>query len=269
MFDQLLISVFLKFNNLCVKAQSIFKACTKQIKMLLKRSPLIIFFVIIVTKSCFTKLSNEEIPTYKCQVSNERSRCDLTGIQVTKKQPFFKIAVDNTAKITEIFVTQSTIPVLTKSICDTFPSLIRLYVDGANIKFVRKNAFEKCTEILEINLANNKVKKLQPETFTTNLKLNTLSLDKNLLSELPNQIFDTLVDLQFLHLQNNLLKEFKADLLVKNENLQRLYIFSNYLTDLDIETLHSKLPHLKAVHANNNDFPCKRVHALTLYAEVR
>lgn len=230
-----------------------------------------ISFVLMIIFVTFQRVSSEEtdteIPTYTCQLYDDGSRCDLTGIHVTTKQPFFKISTSNPEKITEIFISQSNIPILSNSICTIFPSLIRINI-VANVKQIHKDAFESCPNVLEISLANNLIEKLDKDTFKSNTELFSLSLEGNQLKELPDEIFATLEDLEFLHLENNCLTGFNTNLLAQNKILAVLFIFSNNLTDLDVEKLKRNISSLEAVYANNNDFSCKRVREMTLFAEV-
>lgn len=224
----------------------------------------ILFSTIFMVQS-----ADPEIPTYECKISDwDKTRCDLVGLQLTKEQPYFKIQIDQPEKIRGISISGS-IPVLTNSICNSFPALEHLSIPYSKIETVLENAFENCAEIKDINLMNNKIKGLHVNTFKNNLKLSVLYLETNRIKRLEEDTFINLVELQILMLGNNNLTEFSPMLLKRSQKMGNLQLYTNNLSDFDLESLHNLNPSLNILYINNNEISCIRMQELVEFALVR
>lgn len=184
--------------------------------------------------------------------------CTFSNVILTPTDYEWEPTADDPSKISKLIFLNCTIPVLTKSICETFPMLEALYMEKLGVKIVNENAFHNCSKLVNLHLNENEIAKLHPSTFLYSRNLERLVLVGNRISQIDNH-FNMLPNLTYLTLGNNSLSFFSPEFVKYNKKLANLNLYTNDLTDLAVEKLVEYLPSLVVCNINYNEFLCERV----------
>lgn len=226
------------------------------------------FFMILAIKGPVLVLSSDEKDDNKIEISceMEEKMCVLRNLVLEKADLEWEPTIgdsQNSSDIEEIRFENCSIPILTNIICQTFPDLKIIYLQGQSVEHVNADAFEECTNLTQIWLNGNKIQQLDKNVFQSTIQLKSLNLYQNYLKDLPEQIFDNLLDLEVLELFDNNLTTFSADLVKQNTHLKKLWLQSNEISDLDEVKLIEYLPELETIYIGDNEFSC--VRAVQIY----
>lgn len=213
--------------------------------------------IIVLSCICFSESSTiREKPVYKCALDG--STCTFDNIFLNTTHYEWQPASDNPNAVWYIQFRRSSIPVITKELCEFFPNLRYLYLEKLNIEEVKQDAFDACLELNFLALTNNKIKSFHPYTFKNVQKLFELEIDNNHISKLPNGLFSNASSLAYLLIEENNLTEFSPEIVRNAENLDGLYLRSNDLSDIDVEKIVADLPGLKKFYLDDNEISCTR-----------
>lgn len=224
-----------------------------------------------------------EDQNYTCEISDDI--CILQNLHLTASDKNFRLDPNKAiTEINDVWIRTSKIEVLTDAFCQTLP-YVKVF-DGSKIgvSFVEENAFAKCTKLETIDLSMNALTSLPPKTFfwngelkylylwnnklteinenffNYNLKLIKIALNGNVLKTLSANLFKDLVDLKTLWLQGNQICDLSfLEELPTMKSLTEIRLDFNKLADIDLPMLYKKLPNLKEINLNENQFWCGRV----------
>lgn len=202
-----------------------------------------------------------EGPIHKCS-STIRSQCILKNVQVTKDNYHFEPTSDDPSAITQVIITNSSIPLFGEDICRAFPNLAHLEIQSAEMEKINVDAFDECNELASLKIVNQHIQTLDKDVFKNLKKLYTLTLNNVGLKSLHVDTFDSLTQLFSLSLAGNHLYEFSPELLKSLKNVDQLWINSNELSDVDENGLVRALPKLTELYFNDNDLNCHRIASI-------
>lgn len=203
--------------------------------------------------------ANESLPQLNCVINNE-GWCVFSDVQLGKDQRRYQLSssIPN-ANVEKITFERSTIPVISRDICDAFPNVEILYLVGQNIEEVAVDALEGCLKLWHFQLMQNKIKDLPLDVFKPVPNLRMLFLEERELKIARPEWFTSLSKLEGLYISNTLVDYLPLDALKNNTNLMNLYIYTNNLIDLDEKLLLAQFPKLKEFYYNGNVVSCRRV----------
>lgn len=196
-------------------------------------------------------------PSYSCQLFY--GQCTLTSITVTKEHPEFTINFNSPHPVDAVKIVDSTIPLLTNNVCDTFPEIVNLGLHDAGLAVITKDALKRCTSLKGLTILNNPIQTLDQSVFNGLSDLRFVTIANSLIKQLPLGVFDNLRELRFLGLGNNHLSYDNPEVFKNLDKLEVLELYSNELLDLDVLKFVTYLPRLKKIHLNDNDFLCDRL----------
>lgn len=197
-------------------------------------------------------------PTFKCQL-NERRICQFYNIHLNTTYFNWQPTADDPSTVRFIEFTESTIPVMTKDICETFPVLTFLDLYNVGIREITQGAFDSCSELSNLMLQRNLLKRIPSRAFEKLTNLLMLNLKDNQLEQLDPGCFSKLSRLMFLDVAGNNLIDFSPQLVQQNTELTYLYVDSNYLSDVAVEKLVELLPIVQRIEFDDNAIRCSRV----------
>lgn len=206
---------------------------------------------------------NEEL-TYKCELSG--TTCTFSNIDRN-----WTPSSDDPNIVEIVNFKESSIPVVTKDICDTFPFLKELFLDNVGVQEIQEDAFIYCTGLTKLDLKGNHIDQILPNTFLYTKSLQKLDLSENKIKTLDKNLFSNLPELEVLALNQNFLTEFSSELIRNNKDLIHLYLYSNDLWDIEpaeIADSHSKL---KTFSVDDNVLSCSKmiqIHQLLASKEI-
>lgn len=160
--------------------------------------------------------------------------CTFENISISGPTYDWQPSSDNPSSVEEIYFFFSRIPVLTRTICETFPNTKYLYMTQQEVEWIDFGAFEKCQQ------------------------LEVLCLDLNHLTTFPHNAFHHNLRLENLFVSRNKFKEFSAEIFVNGTHLIYIDASSNELTDLHPYTFIDRLPHLQYFSIYDNKFQEQR-----------
>lgn len=197
---------------------------------------------------------------YKCDLYEENTRCEISGLAMTRDNHCIEPRTDNRNAITYVNL-EGSVPVLSSCVCDVLPNLLTFYANSVSIEEVKENAFGGCKKLNYINLDGNNFKKLHRNTFNGLRDLKKLYLSNG---NVPFVDFDlsSLVQLEVLNIMHFKMPVFPADILREQINLKTLILSSNNLFDLDIERVLNYAPNLKEIYLTDNNFKCSRIEVI-------
>lgn len=206
--------------------------------------------------------TSSKLPTYECTMNTEMF-CALNNIQLSKESSDFQPVAKDPLAVKEVLLNRTTLPVLTNTICKTFPNLEAIWAINNGIEELSDDAFVHCPKLQVLSLHGNHLTSLHADTFKNNHNLEHLYISKNHLTVLPDNLFANLTKLTQLDMDHNHLTEFDAGRLLRNMgNLQYFEIFSNHLLDLNVTTIIQLSPRLKEIWIGDNDFQCDRLEEM-------
>lgn len=190
-------------------------------------------------------------------ILDNKETCTLSGIKLTKNSVDIQINAEQKEEIQNVYVVNSTIPVMTNHICVAFPHLLQLSLSGQNILEIQKDALDSCTEMTGLSLYGNNIQNIPVELFGHTTKLESIILGRNQITSLDENL---LIDLPMLHaldLQYNKLESFTPAILRNNVNLAYLSLRGNQLSELDAGKILEYIPDVDSIFLDENTFTCK------------
>lgn len=226
--------------------------------MELKSVCLVIIILISVIRNGRTSVTPKEKPIYKCE--QDGTSCTFYDVQLNLTHYEWQPTAYKPEIVTAIWFAGCVIPVATKDICETFPSLRVLHSGGLQLEEVKEDAFHACHELTYLTLGSNQIKKIPQNTFLYTKNLQTLELQDNQIMTLEhNNVFSNVPNLDWIGLGINNLTEFSPELIRNNKNLRYLHLYSNDLSDIDAEQIVDFLPNLKYFYLDDNEISCTRL----------
>lgn len=219
----------------------------------------------------------------KVQCSKEYPKrinfCLLYPFEVSREEPrFIPVSGDYASKsITGLQFTdnlfrmsQSRVPVLTNSACETLPNLSEFLGFLVEMEEIEENSFWKCQRLTRLLLNENRIYSLKKNTFNLNTALEILDLHDNQLQVLDVDIFKNLKNLKILALDCNKLNYLLPQHFKDLANLITLNLDSNRLTHLDIRDMTlTYTPFIQQISLQHNDFRCDELTRLIIDLKMR
>lgn len=172
------------------------------------------------------------------------------------------------ADVTQVYIYNSKLAVLTSAFCDGFPNLESLNAMAQGIEIIRDNAFSQCRNLISLVLTTNQIKVLPENLFRQNPLLQMVAMvlmvaitSSGLIGITDNQ-FATNTRLQTLNLNNNQIADFPTSAVANCRELWTIWLDKNDLLDLDESSMILSLPQLWEVAINHNIIPCKRMEEI-------
>lgn len=217
-----------------------------------------IIFVVLQTLILFSciKSSFQQKPVFKCELSGDT--CTFKNVILNSTHSEWQPESDDPSVVTLVGFSGSTIPIITKGLCELFPLLNGLSLEGLQVEEVKEDAFHTCFELNNLRLNGNEIKELHPNTFKYTINLSTLSLGNNRITQLNDDLFANMPRLNGLYLEVGNLTEFSAKLVRNNKYLVALLLQSNDLLDIEAEKIVEDHPHLVAFTVTDNEIHCTR-----------
>lgn len=210
----------------------------------------------------------EHIPSYQC-LSTHNVTCVFSNIHLNSTLYDWKPEATDPLTIEKIEFIECSIPVVTKAICETFPSLKKFYIRKCNVEFIKEDAFDSCDQLQVLYLQYNNLVRLDKGTFKNLYNLKVLHLQWNQIKELDPLIFSHLYNLEEISLGRNNLTEFPARLVRFNPRIKAIWLHSNDISDLDVEQIIEFLSNLQKFEIDENEISCKRLYEILNIFEFR
>lgn len=152
---------------------------------------------------------------------------------------------------------------LTSSYCDELGATVSSFsVTFRKIKVVNPDALKHCISVKDIWLSFNEIEILDPNLFKTNVEAEELYLSVNRISYIPKELFLPLKKLRMLYLNLNPIGTLEPVLQSNLNKLEDLAIAQIGLFRLDADKVVMKLPRLKEIAFNHNNFACDTYNQL-------
>lgn len=237
---------------------------------------LILAVILIKTHQSSARIIRRE----ECIQNTLSFGCDIERIHLNESI-ILNIFTRNPTKITHVWIQNSTVPILSKSVFQTFTHLKQLSAVGVGIGKLYPGFLRRTNRIETLDLRFNNLTKLSKLTFIggTNLKdlllfgnqisvidplafinlrsLKNLYLGRNHLRAVDMKLFNNLVNLRTLSLEANYVKTLNIYSDVKGlKMLQELFLHGNRLKKLEVDQLLDQLPGLQVITVYDNVIPC-------------
>lgn len=187
--------------------------------------------------------------------------CQLQNLTLNDTQSRFSISVSSNFTSTgHVMFVNSSFPVLTSVVCDTFRNTRHLYARNQSIQNLENSTFKACPFLQYLILDHNRLTTLPDGIFLNNKRLEIIQLQSNQLKFLPATVLHNLRSLQFLQLDRNEITEFPVELFRDLSRLKYLTIFSNPLIDLDAAQMVQRLPNIEIISLRDLDMQCDRMN---------
>lgn len=187
--------------------------------------------------------------------------CIFKGISTTETHPFFEPSYRNRWQVERITFDNSTIPILTSEICETFPNLLHLELRGCSLNRIQDRALS-CDKLEFFSIEGNVVTEINPNLLWYKPNLKTIDFSNNKLTYIDVKMFESTKNLVHLELSNNNLFHLDIAGIPNLENLRQLYINNNNLLDLDETALVTKFPNLRILGLEGNLFQCQNLETM-------
>lgn len=205
-------------------------------------------------------LTTRAKPVYRCSQSG--ATCTFSNLRLTSINYQWQPTSYSPYSVRTVKFSGSRTPVVTKEMCESFPSLQYLYLDNLGVTKIDQDAFRNCSNLRLLHLQGNQLDKIDQNTFVHAVNLQELLLHDNQFTHLDENLFSHLNNLQELSMAENNLTEFSPELIRNNRRLSVLYLHSNDLSDLEIEKFLNYLPYLKKLLMNDNEISCTRTYQI-------
>lgn len=207
------------------------------------------------------------IEVYRCD-DRSSSTCTLSNVIFDDQDSGrFLPKSNNPQGVTKVKIVSSKIPTLISDICETFPNLEILEINGVSMEVIKTGALDGCTKLKEIYLQDNKLKNLEKNTFKQNKFLTKIILNNNDLKTIHKELFNGLYHLKWIDLCSNQLSRLPAKTFAGLESMENLEIRNNPLLSLEIEELKHQMPNLRYVLLRDLDLSCDRMREVDKFCE--
>lgn len=187
--------------------------------------------------------------------------CQLLNLTLNATQTRFSISVSSNFSSTgHVMFGNSSFPVLTRVVCDTFRDTRHLHARNQSIEKLENDTFTACSFLQYVTLDHNRLMSLPDGLFVNNKRLEMIQLQSNQLLVLPPNVFHNLRSLQFLQLDRNRLDELPVELFRDLGRLKYLTIFGNPLVVLNAEKMIEYLPNVELISLRDLDLQCDRMN---------
>lgn len=187
--------------------------------------------------------------------------CQIRNLFLNESQSHFTINVStNFSTSGQVMFVDSSFPILTSVVCDTFRDTKHLHARNQSIVKLENDTFTACSFLQIVTLDNNLLQSLPNGLFQHNKRLELIQLQANQLHMLPPTVFHNLRSLQSLQLDRNLLVQLTGETFRDLSRLKFLTIFSNPLTVLDAEKMIEYLSNIKIISLRDLDMQCDRMN---------
>lgn len=194
-----------------------------------------------------------------CSLSDFGKTCTITGLKLTKEDYQFTPVASNPSIITKFLMTDSTVPIVTNSICTAFPNLVKFDTQRDSIEEIHEDAFQNCPNLEYVDFDYNGIGDLKRNTFANLTTLRTLYLYEANIPFITDGLFDDLTNLKNLFFRRSGLTELPSEAFQSLQSLEILSIYSNNLFELDVNNILKYTPNLKTIRLNDNYFMCSRL----------
>lgn len=205
----------------------------------------------------------EELPVFECVSNFIDYECVFNDLKTTKANPRFQPYSRFRGSISNVIISgDSTMEVLTRDICDYFPSLGVLQIRSkANLLEIAEDALENCAQLGMFDIDGNELTTLPANLFKNNPKLWSIDIRRGPLTTIDPNAFSQ-NELRSINLRGTQLEEIPFESMGAHTGYMNFYVYSNNLKDFPIEMLLAKYRWVGAIGINDNDIPCARVQQI-------
>lgn len=223
---------------------------------------LLLTCIVLVTPALLTPVIQQDLalPEYTCKVEPYIPVCTYTKIRLTHENYNFIAKADwIPSSFDIIYIEESTIPVFSSDICDTFSHISGIWIYASALEIFVPGALDSCISLRGLVIEDNNLKRIQPDLFQYNPKVQIIAWMNSGLEVIDRALFNGL-NLWGVYLGGNRLKKFQFNWLADSERLEQVWVHSNHLTDLGLNPRHiNRFKNLTTVAYNGNRIACSRV----------
>ena len=177
--------------------------------------------------------------------------CDENPSRTTRSVICNKVQGQEFSTITELDLSDSSIPDVTRSDFTGLTNLTKLNLNDNSIGILRSNVFELMTNLKKLTLNNNDITTVEDSAFT-GTQLEKLDLSFNEIEHLSPGSLSGISELKQLWLNNNRILHLPDGMLSNLTNLEYLWLENNGIKSLQSESF-SGLSQLKTLSLENNE----------------